>query len=376
MARIIIEGLCKNFGTVKAVDAIDLTIADGEFVAILGPSGCGKSTTLFMLSGIEFPTAGRIMFDGQDVTFAEARDRGIGLVFQSYALYPHMTVLENISFPLEMMKLPKAVREDRARKAADIVQIGELLARRPHELSGGQQQRVALSRALVKEPRLLLLDEPLSNLDASLRTVMRSEIRRLQRQLRLTTILVTHDQIEATTMADRIVLMNKGRIEQVGTAEDLYRRPANLFVAGFIGSPAMNTVTSRVIDGTVALGSLIFDVGMANPTIVSVGLRPEHLCFAGEGLAGRIVLAEPMGREVLYEVETELGPLRVLDPVHEVRHREGDAVNIAVSPNNLLLFNPTDGTALSQARPANSSASAIPNHPQTPLRQELTPCQP
>jgi len=376
MARIIIEGLCKNFGTVKAVDAIDLTIADGEFVAILGPSGCGKSTTLFMLSGIEFPTAGRIMFDGQDVTFAEARDRGIGLVFQSYALYPHMTVLENISFPLEMMKLPKAVREDRARKAADIVQIGELLARRPHELSGGQQQRVALSRALVKEPRLLLLDEPLSNLDASLRTVMRSEIRRLQRQLRLTTILVTHDQIEATTMADRIVLMNKGRIEQVGTAEDLYRRPANLFVAGFIGSPAMNTVTSRVIDGTVALGSLIFDVGMANPTIVSVGLRPEHLCFAGEGLAGRIVLAEPMGREVLYEVETELGPLRVLDPVHEVRHREGDAVNIAVSPNNLLLFNPTDGTALPQARPANSSASAIPNHPQTPLRQELTPCQP
>ena len=376
MARIIIEGLCKNFGTVKAVDAIDLTIADGEFVAILGPSGCGKSTTLFMLSGIEFPTAGRIMFDGQDVTFAEARDRGIGLVFQSYALYPHMTVLENISFPLEMMKLPKAVREDRARKAADIVQIGELLARRPHELSGGQQQRVALSRALVKEPRLLLLDEPLSNLDASLRTVMRSEIRRLQRQLRLTTILVTHDQIEATTMADRIVLMNKGRIEQVGTAEDLYRRPANLFVAGFIGSPAMNTVTSRVIDGTVALGSLIFDVGMANPTIVSVGLRPEHLCFAGEGLAGRIVLAEPMGREVLYEVETELGPLRVLDPVHEVRHREGDAVNIAVSPNNLLLFNPTDGTALPQARPENSSASAIPHHPQTPLRQELTPCQP
>jgi inositol-phosphate transport system ATP-binding protein len=376
MARITIEGLCKNFGTVKAVDAIDLTIADGEFVAILGPSGCGKSTTLFMLSGIEFPTAGRILFDGQDVTFAEARDRGIGLVFQSYALYPHMTVLENISFPLEMMKLPKAVREVRARKAADIVQIGELLARRPHELSGGQQQRVALSRALVKEPRLLLLDEPLSNLDASLRTVMRSEIRRLQRQLRLTTILVTHDQIEATTMADRIVLMNKGRIEQVGTAEDLYRRPANLFVAGFIGSPAMNTVTCRVIDGTVALGSLIVDAGMANPPIVSVGLRPEHLCFAGEGLAGRIVLAEPMGREVLYEVETELGPLRVLDPVHEVRHREGDAVNIAVSPNNVLLFNPTDGTALPQARPANPSASAIPNHPQMPLRQELTPCQP
>ncbi|MGL4439229.1 MAG: ABC transporter ATP-binding protein, partial [Bosea sp. (in: a-proteobacteria)] len=190
MASITIEGLCKNFGTVKAVDAIDLTIADGEFVAILGPSGCGKSTTLFMLSGIEAPTAGRILFDGQDVTFAEARDRGIGFVFQSYALYPHMTVLENISFPLEMMKLPKAAREVRARKAADIVQIGELLARRPHELSGGQQQRVALSRALVKEPRLLLLDEPLSNLDASLRTVMRSEIRRLQRQLRLTTILV------------------------------------------------------------------------------------------------------------------------------------------------------------------------------------------
>lgn len=376
MARITIEGLCKSFGTVKAVDAIDLTIDDGEFVAILGPSGCGKSTTLFMLSGIESPTAGRIVFDGQDVTFAEAKDRGIGLVFQSYALYPHMTVLENISFPLEMMKLPKAEREVRARKAADIVQIGELLTRRPHELSGGQQQRVALSRALVKEPRLLLLDEPLSNLDASLRTIMRSEIRRLQRQLQLTTILVTHDQIEATTMADRIVLMNKGKIEQVGTAEDLYRRPANLFVAGFIGSPAMNTVSCRVIDGTVALGSMIFDVGMAKPTVVSVGLRPEHLYFAGEGLAGRIVLAEPMGREVLYEVSTELGPLRVLDPVHEVRHREGDAVNIAVAPNNILLFDPSDGTALPQARPANSSAYAIPDHPHIPLRQGLTPCQP
>ena len=375
MARITIAGLCKTFGTVKAVDAIDLTIADGEFVAILGPSGCGKSTTLFMLSGIEPPTAGRILFDDQDVTFAEARDRGIGLVFQSYALYPHMTVLENISFPLEMMKLPKAEREVRARKAADTVRIGELLARRPHELSGGQQQRVALSRALVKEPRLLLLDEPLSNLDASLRTVMRSEIRRLQRQLRLTTILVTHDQIEATTMADRIVLMNKGKIEQVGTAEDLYRRPANLFVAGFIGSPAMNTVTCRVIDGTVALGSMIFEVGMAKPPVVSVGLRPEHLCFARDGLAGRIVLAEPMGREVLYEVATELGPLRVLDPVHEVRHREGAAVNLAVAPNNILLFDPTDGRALPQVTSA-ISAYAIPDHPPIPLRQELTRCQP
>ncbi|CAN1515822.1 MalK ABC-type sugar transport systems, ATPase components [Rhabdaerophilaceae bacterium] len=346
MARVSVQSLSKTFGAVKAVDSIDLAIDNGEFVAILGPSGCGKSTTLFMLSGIETPTAGRVMFDDQDVTDLEAKARGIGLVFQSYALYPHMSVLENITFPLEMQALPKFERHERARRTADIVQIGELLDRRPHQLSGGQQQRVALARALVKEPRLLLLDEPLSNLDASLRHAMRSEIRRLQRRLKLTTVLVTHDQIEATTMADRIIIMNKGRVEQVGTADDLYRRPANLFVAGFIGSPAMNLVSVPLENGAMAIGSQTLNIEAQDLGAAIAGLRPEHLQFAADGIAGRIALVEPMGREVLYEVETALGVLRVLDPVHEIRHREGANVSVAISSEDILAFDPRNGAAL------------------------------
>jgi inositol-phosphate transport system ATP-binding protein len=346
VAQVTIQQLGKTFGATKAVDGVDLTIADGELLAILGPSGCGKSTTLFMLAGIESPTSGRILFDLEDVTAAEPRERSIGLVFQSYALYPHMTVLENIAFPLEMMKLPKAQRLERARQAARTVQIEELIGRLPYQLSGGQQQRVALARALVKEPRLLLLDEPLSNLDASLRQTMRSEIRQLQRKLGLTTVLVTHDQIEATTMADRIVIMNKGRIEQIGSAQDLYRRPANLFVAGFIGSPAMNLITAGVEGGLVSIGTTTLHIDPSKHGTVILGLRPEHLRFADGGLPGRVMLAEPMGREVLYEVETSLGRLRVLDPVHETRHREGASVMVAIATEDILAFDPHSGQAL------------------------------
>jgi inositol-phosphate transport system ATP-binding protein len=245
VARIELRSLRKGWGGVTAVEGIDLTVEDGSFVALLGPSGCGKSTTLFMLAGIYAPTSGEILFDGARVNEVEARDRNVGIVFQAYALYPHMTVAENIGFPLRFQRLGKTEIAQRVAEAAKLVQVDMLLDRRPAQLSGGQQQRVALARALVKRPRLLLLDEPLSNLDASLRLTMRTEIRRLQRQLRITTIFVTHDQIEATTMADKVVVMNRGRIEQEGTADETYRRPSSLFVAGFIGAPPINLVPGR-----------------------------------------------------------------------------------------------------------------------------------
>ena len=255
MARIELRSTAKRWGEAIAVDRTDLVIEDGEFVAILGPSGCGKSTTLFMLAGIYEPSEGDILFDGARVNEVEARDRNIGIVFQSYALYPHMTVRANIGFPLRFKSVAAGAAEQRVLTIARLVQVEELLDRRPGQLSGGQQQRVALARALVKEPQLLLLDEPLSNLDASLRLIMRGEIRRLQRSLGVTTILVTHDQIEATTMADRVICMSKGRIEQIGTAEDLYQRPDSLFVAGFIGSPPINLLPGEAVGGHKGQGA-------------------------------------------------------------------------------------------------------------------------
>src|SRR5215203_1571613 len=282
MSRIELHSVAKRWGDVTAVEPTDLAIRDGEFVAILGPSGCGKSTTLFMLAGIYTPSEGRILFDDALVNEVEARDRNVGIVFQSYALYPHMTVRENISFPLRFKPVTSEEARRRAEEAANLVQVRELLDRKPAQLSGGQQQRVALARALVKEPGLLLLDEPLSNLDASLRLVMRSEIRNLQRKLGVTTILVTHDQIEATTMADRVICMSKGKIEQIGTADDLYQRPDSLFVAGFIGSPPINLLQGQASDGQtrVGEGSLPLSGRASGPVVV--GIRPEHVSL-GQG---------------------------------------------------------------------------------------------
>ena len=251
MARIELSGIRKEWGEVVAVEGMDLVIENGEFVAVLGPSGCGKSTTLFMLAGIYAPSAGDMRFDGALVNEVESKDRNVGIVFQSYALYPHMNVRENITFPLRFKKVPETEARRRVDAIADLVQVHDLLDRRPAEMSGGQQQRVALARALVKEPQLLLLDEPLSNLDATLRLSMRTEIKRLQRRLGVTTILVTHDQVEATTMADRIVCMSQGRIEQVATPVELYTRPASLFVASFVGAPPINLVAARAADGEV-----------------------------------------------------------------------------------------------------------------------------
>ena len=346
MARIELKNVRKSWTGATAVERIDLAIEDGAFVAVLGPSGCGKTTTLLMLAGIYSPTSGEIAFDGARVNDVEARDRNVGIVFQSYALYPNMSVLENIMFPLRFKKVERADAETRAREIAALVRIDMLLDRRPTQLSGGQQQRVALARALVKRPHLLLLDEPLSNLDASLRLTMRTEIRRIQRELGVTTILVTHDQIEATTMADRVVVMNAGRVEQEGTAKDLYERPETLFVAGFVGSPPMNLFDGEVEDGELSVRSSMLRLsGSANGDVV-LGILPEALHADANGMPAKIVAVEPMGREVLYSADADLGIVRFIEAGAEARHREGDNVSLTFAPQDALLFDKSSGRRL------------------------------
>lgn len=335
MARVELRNLSKAWDSSVAVNGIDLSIEDSEFVAILGPSGCGKSTTLFMLAGVYLPTAGEIRFDDAVVNDIEARDRNVGIVFQSYALYPNMSVLQNIMFPLRFQKRENP--EAKAREMADLVQVGDLLDRRPSQLSGGQQQRVALARALVKRPNLLLLDEPLSNLDATLRLTMRSEIRRITRELGVTTVLVTHDQLEATTMADRVICMRAGQIEQVGTAEDLYLRPETLFVASFIGSPPINLIVGEGRNGQLAAGDQRIETGQDGR--LSIGIRPEWITAAETGLPATIQVVEAMGREILYAADTEFGVIRFLEATSQPRWRKGDHLALSFEPNQTLLFN-------------------------------------
>ena len=339
MARVELDNITKVLGDVVAVENLHLTIGDGEFVAILGPSGCGKSTTLFMLAGIYEPTGGELRFDGYVVNEVEARDRNVGIVFQSYALYPHLSVRENIMFPLKFKKVPTEDARRQAEEVAKLVHVEELLDRKPSQMSGGQQQRVALARALVKEPQLLLLDEPLSNLDATLRLTMRTEIKKLQQRFGLTTILVTHDQVEATTMADRIICMSKGRIEQVGSPEDLYLRPQTLFVATFIGAPPINQFQGDIVGGKVNFGETLLDlVGSAAVGRVTLGIRPEYFRVGDSGLVARVDQIEPMGRETLYMMETPLGATRVLDTGTAVKHAIGEEVRIDFDPEATLLF--------------------------------------
>src|SRR5947199_2385893 len=346
MATIELRNVRKQWVGAVAVERIDLKIDDGAFVAVLGPSGCGKTTTLLLLAGIYSPSAGEIAFDGARVNDVEARDRNIGIVFQSYALYPNMNVLQNVMFPLRFKHVEPAEAERRAREIAALVRIDPLLERRPSQLSGGQQQRVALARALVKQPHLLLLDEPLSNLDASLRLSMRTEIRRIQRELGVTTILVTHDQIEATTMADRIVVMNAGRIEQEGTAEDLYERPETLFVASFVGSPPINLLEGQAADGALKVHEATLSLSQPAQGAILLGLRPESVRANGIGTPARIVAVEPMRREVLYSADCALGRVHFLEGGAEARHREGDSVALAFSPADTLLFDKTSGRRL------------------------------
>ena len=338
MARIELDRVSKRWAEVTALEPTSLIIEDGEFLAVLGPSGCGKTTTLLLLAGIYQPSTGEIRFDGAPVNEVEAKDRNVGIVFQSYALYPHMTVRQNIQFPLRFKRAAAEEKHRRLAEAAGLVQIESLLDRLPSQLSGGQQQRVALARALIKAPQLLLLDEPLSNLDASLRLSMRSEIRRLQRRTGVTTILVTHDQIEATTMADRIVCMRHGRIEQIGTADELYGRPASLFVASFIGAPPINLIAGRAEAGAFRADAIALPLDGEAQGDVVLGVRPEGVSLGQGPLSAVVEAVEPMGRETLYVLETPLGTLRALEAGAQRSFGQGDRIQLGFAASDTLLF--------------------------------------
>ncbi|MFD1627605.1 ABC transporter ATP-binding protein [Azospirillum griseum] len=304
MAGLELRGIRKDYGGIAVLKGIDLSIADGEFVVFVGPSGCGKSTLLRVIAGLETVTAGDIHIDGAEVTRAAASDRGLAMVFQSYALYPHMTVHQNMSFALENMGIAKAEIASRVDRAARMLRLTDYLQRRPAALSGGQRQRVAIGRAIVRDPKIFLFDEPLSNLDAELRVATRKELAALHAEIGGTMIYVTHDQVEAMTLADRIVVLNGGRIEQIGTPLELYNRPANLFVAGFIGSPRMNLLPTKLVLGG-GIG------GMAGGA-ATLGIRPEHVepcAEADADLTVRVDLVEQLGGETfLYTAADTGGP--------------------------------------------------------------------
>ena len=327
--KVELENLSKRWGNVVGADSINLDIQDAEFVAFLGPSGCGKTTTLLMVAGIYKPTEGFVRFDGRVVNHMAPKDRGIGMVFQSYALYPHMTVFQNISYPLKLKKVPKEEMQERAQRVADMMGIGHLMDRKPAQLSGGQQQRVALGRALVKEPQLLLFDEPLSNLDARLRLSMRGEIKRLQMELGITSIYVTHDQVEAMTMADRIAVMKDGKLQAYDTPEDLYDQPRTLFIGGFVGNPPMNFVEVEVVgeDGEYHARRESFDVvvppdrgeKVVGKGRVILGIRPEDIAITDEGVPGEIdILVHEAINDHAVHVVTRQNRIHVVNPEHVI----------------------------------------------------------
>ena len=355
MATVSLRQLRKTFGTVEVVQGIDLDIADGEFVVLVGPSGCGKSTCLRMVAGLETPSSGEIRIDGAVVNERDPKDRDIAMVFQDYALYPHMSVAENMAFSLRYRGTARAEIARRVAQAAEILDIAHLLERRPRELSGGQRQRVAMGRAIVRDPKVFLFDEPLSNLDAKLRVAMRTEIKRLRDRLRATTIYVTHDQVEAMTLADRIVVMNGGRIEQVATPEDIYDTPATAFVAGFMGAPAMNLLPGALAGGAAVLpGGARLALATPRPDRpgVLVGLRPEALAWLPPGQAGdagvvsgTASVVEPLGAETLVTIELAGHALHARVPPRSVRHA-GESVRLAVAPEALHLFDAESGARL------------------------------
>ena len=354
--KIVLENLTKIFPSrnkkssdeVVAVNNFNFEIPDGKLIGLLGPSGCGKSTTLYMISGLQKPTSGKIFFGEDDVTELSTEKRGIGLVFQNYALYPHMTVLQNILFPLQNLtgadKLTKDQMLDRAQQAAQLVQIDELLDRKPSELSGGQQQRVAIARALVKMPRVLLLDEPLSNLDARLRLQTREEIRRIQKETGITTVFVTHDQEEAMSISDMIVVMKQGLVQQIGKPQEVYDDPANLFVANFLGTPPINIFSGKVEGGKLYIGEdCVMEVTGVADQEVSVGIRPEGFVLDDNGpLCCRLSNVEVMGRDVSV-VSTH--PASQKPSVRSIINADNrvdasrDTVRYTIKPHKLFLFN-------------------------------------
>ena len=298
MARIELTGIQKRWGEFWGVRDVNIDIADEEFIVFLGPSGCGKTTTMRMIAGLEEPTEGEVRMDGEVMNDIDARDRDVAMVFQGYALYPNMSIYENIRFPLRMRGVPRSEQNERVRTAAELVELTEFLDRKPNALSGGQRQRAALARAIVRQPQVFLMDEPLSNLDAKLRQAMRVQIKHIQRSLRITTVYVTHDQIEAMTLADRIAIMQSGSIQQIGTPDDIYNDPANTFVAGFIGSPPMNLVGGDLKGGVfTADGIRVEGLPKCHDGKVTLGIRPEDCTVGGESaqLTGTVYGVEPTG---------------------------------------------------------------------------------
>src|ERR1700743_273610 len=344
MSAVEIRDVRKAFGNFEVLHGVSVDIADGEFVVLVGPSGCGKSTLLRMLAGLENITSGEIAIGGKVVNTVPPKDRDIAMVFQNYALYPHMTVFDNMAFSLTLAKAQRAVMEQEVGRAAKILGLEQLLQRFPRQLSGGQRQRVAMGRAIVRNPQVFLFDEPLSNLDAKLRVQMRAEIKELHQRLKVTTVYVTHDQIEAMTMADKIVVMNGGNIEQIGRPLDLYDKPNNLFVAGFIGSPAMN-----LVKGTVSGGALRMDDGTAWPLPTNgagakegpavYGVRPEHLKLDGNGIKATVQVVEPTGSET--QVLMKIGGQPVIGAFRErVSARPGEILPGRPGPARLPLLRP------------------------------------
>ena len=345
MASVELRDVHKSFGSLEIVHGVNVDIADGEFVVLVGPSGCGKSTLLRMIAGLERVSRGDIIIGDRVVNDVAPKDRDIAMVFQNYALYPHMTVAKNMGFSLRLKHTPKALIADRVAEAADILGLNELLERLPRQLSGGQRQRVAMGRAIVRDPEVFLFDEPLSNLDAKLRVTMRAEIKELQERLGTTTIYVTHDQVEAMTMADKIVVMRDGKVEQCGAPLDLYDRPHNAFVAGFIGSPAMNFLHGKVVrdDGPwfelpdrrrLRLGP---DTTATDGQQVAYGVRPEHIRLSEQGMEAKVLVVEPTGAET--QVVARLGDQEIVAVVRErILLQPGETVRLMPDTSLAHLF--------------------------------------
>ncbi|MTE14567.1 ABC transporter ATP-binding protein [Nocardia aurantiaca] len=360
MARLQIDKVSKRFGTDYAVREVSLDIADGEFLVMLGPSGCGKSTLLRMIAGLEQPSTGRILVDGADITDAAPQQRDLAMVFQSYALYPHLTVAKNIGFPLRARRRSRAEIAQRVREVAGTLELSALLERRPAALSGGQRQRVALARAMVRDPGAFLMDEPLSNLDAKLRSATRAELIALHRRLGATFLYVTHDQVEAMTMATRIALLNAGRVEQVGTPEELYDRPRTAFVAGFLGSPPMNLFPAEVVSHEGALrmradgidAALGLSGGPDDGTAVLAGIRPERLRIdpAATTVRGRVTMVENLGSEELVHVATGAADLCVRAP-RPAGVAVGEDIGLRADATDIHLFDPDRGLRLTWQEP-------------------------
>ena len=346
MAEIQLRNINKRWGSFVGVDNFDLTIADQEFLVLLGPSGCGKTTTMRMIAGLEDITEGDILIDGKVVNDLDPKDRDVAMVFQSYGLYPHMNVYENIRFPLKVRKIDPATHDERVRRASAMVELDEFLHRKPAELSGGQRQRVALARAIVREPNVFLMDEPLSNLDAKLRVSTRAQIKNLSHELKVTTVYVTHDQIEAMTLADRVVVMKQGKVQQVGTPTEIYDNPANTFVASFIGSPAMNLMDGTIKDGTFTGKNVEIRGLQAKDGEVTLGFRAEDAAVSPAGAKGEVTApvytVELLGDAVMLAVKAG-GQMVSVKTGKEFRAEIGDEISFSVPTDICHIFDRATG---------------------------------